>query len=387
MDHLFITRKNVHARYYKRLIGKLDLKCYLYVMGKPKINSLWHLKTAFKKNLDSVIEKQVIRKKAQSTIWHFKLIEKAYSFIVKVQEKLRFAKYIAVLKEYKPNSVIVWNGKKLPNITVVLAAKHLNIDVFYFENGLLPHTTTLDPTGVNASSSLNKTPEFYLKFDPENKLSFSPPELSQRGNHKKRQTFKNTELPKNYIFVAFQVPHDTQIASHSPWISSMEMLYDEVIKSTKPLNDPSLKIVFKEHPTWHKHYNHLYDKNDNAVFANGNLTSELIEHSKAVITINSTVGLEALLLNKKVITLGEACYNIEDLVLHASNSNELTSCLKKINEGWTFNQTLRDKFFTYLKYIYCIPGNRSKAEEEHVLAIKNRLNGSDTFSLTRNKES
>jgi capsular polysaccharide export protein len=345
-----------------------------------------YVRTACKKNFDDVIQKQIKRKKAQSEFWNIRIVEKVYTFVMKVHEKLRYAKYIALLKESKPKNVIIWNGKKLPNITVVMAAEHLKINVFYFENGLMPGTTTLDPKGVNASASLTRDPSFYLKFDPENKLSFSPPQLSQRGNHKKRQVFLDKDLPENYIFVAFQVPHDTQIASHSPWISSMEMLYDEVIKAVKSINDPSLKVVFKEHPTWHKHYESLYYKNDIGIFANGNTTSELIQQSKAVITINSTVGLEALLLNKKVITLGEACYNIEDLVLHANNSHDLIYCVKKINQGWTLNQILRDKFFTYLEHVYCIPGSRKEAEKKHLDAIRNRLNGSDSFSLSLNKK-
>jgi capsular polysaccharide export protein len=93
-----------------------------------------------------------------------------------------------------------------------------------------------------------------------------------------------------------------------------------------------------------------------------------------------------LLLNKKVITLGEACYNIEDLVLHANNSHDLIYCVKKINQGWTLNQILRDKFFTYLEHVYCIPGSRKEAEKKHLDAIRNRLNGSDSFSLSLNKK-
>lgn len=386
MEYLFISRKNLHAKYYKRLTKKLGSEYDLHVMGAPKVQALLYLKEAYNMDLKEVIENQLKRKKAKSKIWNTPLLEKLYFITMNIYEKFRFAKYLALLKNKKPKNIVVWNGKKLPNITAVLAAKRLNINVFYFENGLLPGTTTLDPKGVNAASSLSQNPNFYLNFDPKNILSFDLPTLSQRSNHRKRTDFDTKKLPDNFLFVAFQVPHDTQIASHSPWITTMEMLYIEVIKAVKKLDDPSLTVVFKEHPTWPKHYTSLYNKSDIAIFANGNHTPELIEKSKAVITINSTVGLEALLLNKQVITLGDACYNIEGLVLHAKNSEDLKNCLEKIQLGWEINPTLRDKFFTYLKHIYCIPGSRKEAGDIHIEAIKNRLNATDHFSSSQHEK-
>ncbi|MFT2097272.1 hypothetical protein ACMUMQ_02830 [Marinomonas sp. 2405UD66-6] len=385
MDYLFISRKNLHAKYYRRLTEKLGEGYNLHVMGMPKLQALMHLKEAYRKDFSKVIQNQIKRKKAQSKVWELFLIEAIYAKAMTFYEKLRFAKYLALFNEEKPENIVVWNGKKLPNITAVMAAEHLKVNVFYFENGLLPGTTTLDPQGVNAASSLSQDPKFYLNFDPKNTLSFTLPTLTQRANHKKRNEFGNKDLPDNFLFVAFQVPHDTQIASHSPWITSMEMLYEEVMKAVEAL-DLSLTVVFKEHPTWPKHYDSLYNKSDKAIFANGNQTPELIEKAKAVITINSTVGLEALLLNKQVITLGDACYNIDGLVQNAKNANELIESLKNIEQGWKANSALRDKFFTYLKHIYCIPGSRKSADKEHIEAVKNRLHHTDSFSLSLEKE-
>jgi len=377
MSYLFISRKNVHARYYKILTKRLQLDCELYVMGMPKWSALSYLKQAFSANFDQILNEQLQRKQAYNKIWNNPLLASLYSITLTFLERLRYAKYLAILKQKKPTHLVIWNGQKLPNITVVKAAKSLNINIFYFENGLLPDTVSLDPKGINFLSSLSKDPNFYLEYNLSD--TFSPPTITPRKSSKKRNKFSPIELPERYIFVPFQVPHDTQIVCHSSWVQSMEAFYDEVIKAVRNLKDPSLKVVFKEHPSWHKHYDSLYLKDPLGVFANGNDTVELIEKSVAVLTINSTVGLESLLLNKEVITLGDACYNIEGLVLHANNQQQLVNCLTQMNQGWKANDQLRMKFFSYLEYVYCIP-RISKDDPDHIQAVQERLIGSDSFS-------
>lgn len=357
MDYLFITRKNVHARYYKILVKHLNVSAQLYITGLPKLTSLLYLKQALSFDFSYIIQEQLRRKQAANPIWNNVGLSSFYTAILTGIERLRYAKSLAVLTEKKPDTVVIWNGRKLPNVTVDMAAKSLGIKVFYFENGLLPQTVSLDPKGVNYSSSLSNDPNFYLQFDPENELEFLAPEIVPRSNIKKRQKFQPTVLPERFIFVPFQVPHDTQIVCYSPWINSMEMLYDEVITAVKKLNDPSLKVVFKEHPSWHKHYLSLYDKEDIGIFANGNSTSELIEKAQAVVTINSTVGMESLLLKQRVITLGNACYNIEGLVLQAVNSQQLLDRLSEIDKGWQANTLLCEKFF-YLSKAYILHTSR-----------------------------
>ncbi|WP_418357755.1 capsular biosynthesis protein [Shewanella basaltis] len=380
MTYLFISRKNVHAKYYKKIIKKVSIDCQLHIMGMPKLTAVNYLKNAFNVDFESIVKSQLIRKRARSPIWGNPIVSAMYGFVLVFFERLRYAKYLALLNEVKPEFIVMWNGNKLPNITVAMAAKALCINQFYYENGLLPGTTSLDPRGINFNASLSREPSFYLNFDPQNVLEFSEPEIIPREDHKKRGTFDSTEIPERYIFAPFQVPHDTQIASFSPWIDSMEMFYDEVLKAVKSLNDPSLKVVFKEHPSWHKHYSHLYNKDPIATFANGNKTCDLIQCSEAVVTINSTVGLESLLLNKCVLTVGQACYNIEGLVKHADNAEQLSENLKAVIQGWEPNLQLRNKFFKFLEHVYSIPGVWKHTEDKHIKAIEARFTGRDEFA-------
>jgi capsular polysaccharide export protein len=385
MHFLFVSRRNVHARYYKKLISQLNISANIHLFGKPMLSALKYLPQALNTSFDDIIATQIKRKQAKNNMWKNHLLNMGYTFLLNIIECCRYAKYLALFDQQKPTHLVIWNGNKLPNVTVVKAAKRLGINVLYYENGLLPNTSCLDPQGVNFASSIKREREFYLNFELPDHINVHASELTPRANHKKRKQFVQSQLPARYIFVPFQVPHDTQIASYSPWIHSMEALYDKVMEAIETLNDPSLKVVFKEHPSWHKHYPHLYKKHPQARFANGNVTADLIDNAQAVITINSTVGIEALLMTQRVITLGQACYNIDGLVLHASNEQALSKHLSQITQGWQVDSHLRDKFFSYLKHVYSVQGRWQDCSKDHVEAVEKRLLGLDAFSQQVNE--
>lgn len=381
MSILFVSRKNVHVKYYNKLREQLGLPSKMHIMGKPSLSAFKYLNQAFSQPLDNIINSQYKRKMARSpSFWGRAEVRYPYKAILKLTERLRLAKYMALFNQEKPDFAIIWNGNKLPNQTVALAAKLSQVKLYFYENGLLPNTTSLDPAGVNQASSVPRTRDFYFNKNIETLPVFEPPKITAREQHKKRQAGDGIDLPERYIFVPFQVPHDTQVVCFSPWIDSMESLYHEVMSAVNQIGDPTLKIIFKEHPSWHKHFDDLYQKSTNAVFANHNDTEQLISGAEAVITINSTVGLEALQLGKKVITLGEACYNIDGLVLTSNNRSELIEHLKQLDH-WQPNLDLRNNYFRYLQYVYCVNGSWKKCTSEHVLAVNKRLTQDDLFAL------
>lgn len=380
MSLLFISRKNIHARYYKKIADRLEQPAQVHVMGKPMWRAVNFLHQAFQQPMDGIIQTQYKRKVAkQADLWRKPWVAKSYTAMLSVIERLRLAKYLALLEQEKPSRVVLWNGKKLPNQTVVLAAQLSGIPLYFYENGLLPGTTSLDPVGVNQAASVPKTREFYFSPQVESLPEFHSPALVARQAHKKRRSGQEIDLPERYVFVPFQVPHDTQVVCYSPWIDSMEALYQAVMQAVKELNDPELKVVFKEHPSWYKHYSHLYHKDSQALFANHNATEQLIDNAEAVITINSTVGLEALQLDKRVITLGQACYNIEGLVMTADGPQALTERIQALG-SWQPDHRLRNNFFRYLQHVYAIPGNWAACPNNHIQAVRTRLQHSDTFS-------
>jgi len=122
------------------------------------------------------------------------------------------------LIHYRPDYIIVWNGKKFYQEIALEVAKELNIKPIFFENGVLPNSTTMDFVGVNASNSLPREADFYRNLEYQNIAL--PQSLEVRVSKKEKKQF-DTKLPKEYIFIPFQVAYDTQIIQHSPWIRDM----------------------------------------------------------------------------------------------------------------------------------------------------------------------
>lgn len=382
MRILFVSRNSSHAKYYRKLFAQLNLDAQLHVTGWPRLGALKHLNRLPDFDSKEMLEHHLLRKKARHPkLFSSNLVCRLLCGYLKAIETLRFLKFIDVFQAEQPDKVVVWNGKKLPNQTVVCAAECLDIPVMFFENGLVPNTTCLDPKGVNYLSSLPKSPSFYLEREL---TGVALATIEQAKNHKKRLADSPIEsLPEEYIFVPFQVPNDTQVVVHSPWIKTMEQLFDEVMKAVDALPYSNLKVVFKEHPNWPKKFTHLHNAHAKAVFANNVKATELIQNAKATITINSTVGLETLQLRGKLITLGNACYALPGMVLAANSADQLVEQLGAVME-WQPNTHLIERFLDYVNGVYAIPQAWKRADKNHIQAIENRLLGCDEFSTQIN---
>lgn len=264
------------------------------------------------------------------------------------------------LKNNRPDVIACWNGNAPSYRAARLAANKLGISCFAFENGPLPNTTTCDARGVNARNSLPRNPAAYRQYSGP----LEPAEIAERAHH--ANTPKAIRLPERYIFAPFQVHEDTQLLAYSPEIPDMQTFFDWLSHAADTLNGT---IVVKQHPSCKQRYEFAHPR---IVFANGNNTESLIQLSDAVITVNSTVGLEAIALQKPVITLGAAFYNIAGLTLHANTKSDLVKQLEKVDE-WQFDEPLRQGFLRYVRQHYLLPGQWREASDEHCNAVATRL--------------
>ncbi|MDO6460452.1 hypothetical protein Q4485_07085 [Granulosicoccaceae sp. 1_MG-2023] len=380
MKILFVSRRNNQARYFRRLSAALPFASAVHILGSSvgpvppaSLRCGWRYQTG------EVVATQ-LRRRANKypRLAGQRWLTALYGALVAFKEKRRYARYHALLTRLRPASLGLWNGKKLPTVTIVAVARDLGVPVWFFENGLLPATCSLDHRGVNADSSLPREAAFYLDYRFAGGVPEPIAPLNPRAPVRQRRAAPPVDLPARFLFVPFQVPDDTQIVCHSPWIGSMEALFEEVMRARDALGEPDLKVVFKEHPSWPGHFDHLYQRHPDAVFANGNATPQLIERCEALLTINSTVGLEGLQLGKKVLVLGQACYRIDGLVLSADSARQLADALKALPQ-WQADQALRHAYLRFLNEVYCIPQKWSEASDLHFQAVARRLAGEDAF--------
>ncbi len=316
------------------------------------------------------------------------------------------------IDEHEIDVVCMFNGYHwIDRITTVLA-RQKKVETLFFEQGYFrPFTLTCDPNGINDLATIPRHAEFYksLSWDKNrlNKYLLNPEirdfkdvegenltqvaiikAASMLGSFLRvnpnlyahitffeavkyfmfKQVFKfrkpdTRALPKEYIFVPFQVSRDTQIF-YSSSIKSMEQLVDLLYANVESLNrklNRNIHLVFKEHPedmprNNYKALKKRYASKQNVMFVQKRSVSELIQKSLAVITINSTVGIEALAQYKRVITLGKAFYNIEGIVTHCKHHYQLDRVIEEVLQK-KVNETLISQFLYYLRFHYQIEGD------------------------------
>lgn len=240
-----------------------------------------------------------------------------------------------------------------------------------FEEGYLrPHFITLESGGVNAYSSLPREPEFYrhLPLQPELEVQCLKPstklriwhamwyyliswiyqaQFPQYQHHKvfspwyeakcwiragwRKQWYRykerhvmsllKTTLDKRYFLAILQVYNDSQIRNHSPYKDVRNYINDVMFSFSKKAS-PTDFLVFKHHPMdrGHRLYAPLikklskqYGVSNRVIYVHDLPMPRMLSHSKAVITINSTAGISALIHNKPLKVMGRALYDIKGL--------------------------------------------------------------------------
>lgn len=311
---------------------------------------------------------------------------------------------------------VVWGGFRFKESSIISYAKSKGIKVVIFEYGYFrPYSLTFETQGLNYDNSLPRTPEFYLdkykdlnvdqvnindlvlpksaifnaidpeleKAFPRRKKTLSLTNALKLKNivYKKIKALKSKsiDLHQRYIFVPFQVETDSQIIQFSQKIKSMKnlvALVSEAVEDYNEMFNDDIKVIFKPHPV---------DKSVNVDYIERNIscyksslisfnedTQDLINNSELVITINSTVGIEALINGKNVITLGDAFYNIDGLVKHCDDYDRLHLEIRE-SLSYVHNFELVFKYLKYLKEEYFSEIYYEGADSQSISDLCNRL--------------
>lgn len=368
---VFLSQSRRQTKQYQLLCKKADIKGSVINIKRQGVFGCfikagqWLLRNrgCIPKWIELQQVKNKIRGGGAGVLYNCLLILRIYRVLSRV---------VFEFEKSKANVLFVRNGAGYRQAPVIDWCKQQSISIVYIENGFLPSTIQMDGRGVNCNNSMPRNTDFYMKFSSRNKNT-PDKKLVQRKPKIIQSEFDAIELPEKYYFVPFQVPTDTQVLLNSPWIRSMEDFYEVLEKSIGFLPN-GFKFVIKEHPSSNIRLDNYYNRNKLIVFANSHNTQNLIENSKAVITLNSTVGIESLLLGKPVITLGDACYNIDGLVSHAESLdvfNSIISAPDKIH----YNKLLTDSFISWLDQVYLIPGKLRDFEssDSSCLKVKERI--------------
>lgn len=333
------------------------------------------------------------------------------------------------------DTFIMWNNNFLFDRIAFYYAQKNNKQKFILEQGSFrPFTLAVDNKGVNFESSIPKNKKFYDEILIDNKLFnnyLNQPIIAKQDDNiyydlfdykikrykkyirsiifgdsletkplkinkiliseikklkfdlvKKFINFgsSNINIKKDrYIFVPFQVETDSQIIYFSPKIKTMKelvLLMDEKLREYNNKFNDDLKLIFKSHPKDKRinmlEINKLINSNKNLFLVTKGDTDNYINNSELVITINSTVGIEALMKNKRVITLGKAYYNIDDIVLKCFNYDKLPKYIDKALNS-KFNQELLNKLLFFLRFKYFIEIYWENADHKSIIRLADHI--------------
>lgn len=242
------------------------------------------------------------------------------------------------------------------------------LDAWVFELGYVrPNFVSLERERVNARSSLNRPPEFYHSLPEVEGMPqvqretgirwrkwWKAPTFIQHaftnypiiaGPHKlqprpsyllaqvlglaRKHLYRFSERPilrrlhraPSYILVPLQVSSDSQISlgSHYP---GMEPFIADLITSFATHGRPQDVLAFKHHPRdrGYNHYGRLIRElaeahgiSDRVLYFHDGALGPILKRARAVLTINSTVGLQALYHGKPTKVLGQTFYNMPGL--------------------------------------------------------------------------
>lgn len=357
-----VSRK--HKKLFDNLSQELGIEFEYYRYRKKKIYFSLDIFYFFKKiDFIEAIDYSIKFFEAKKTTKIPKFILKIYFSIELFEKYIRYMLTFDSKKDY----YIFWNGKKPRHLIATQIVKLWNIKILYMENGLLPHRLVLDDKGINFSNSFPRYKDFFINY--KNNLEL-PVKLTPRIPKNIDKFNKTTDaLPEKFIFIPFQVDYDSQIVLYSPWIKNMRKLF---ILIRLLAQNSNYFFVIKEHPSSKKNYDDLHvesRKIKNILFMNGYSTQDLIEKSSAVLTINSTVGIESLLFKKRVIVIGNAFYAIDGIVKRARDKIELINIIKNLDK-WKIDESLIENFLKYLYYDYLIPTDKVSIKFKNLL-LKN----------------
>ncbi|WP_225790928.1 hypothetical protein [Pseudomonas sp. Marseille-P8916] len=257
----------------------------------------------------------------------------------------------SIIATYKPDKIVVWNGFTgyIANI-LRLIADNRKIPSAFLERGLLKNSLFIDRLGVNGASSLNEISGDWLDNFPISDLETQkiielfkiPPEQPEQSGNRRN------------IFFPLQVQLDTNIIMYSKYRSMRETFF-EIYEA---LNNSTSNFLVRPHPEELPDTLPNIPRFENVKVSTDETLDYWLEWSDLVVTINSTVGLEALIKGKRVISLGGSIYS----------SAGLTSSLSK--ELNLSNSQIRARLIKYLAYLTKSNLLLPDSEENHIAVSK-----------------
>ncbi|HEG0608184.1 TPA: glycosyltransferase, partial [Campylobacter coli] len=353
-NYMSYRHKN-HKIFYKNLA---NLKNYRI---KPLLN-----KSVLKNNILLLCsrEKLILNSLHGALVYIGNIISKNENYFFE-DEKFNQDKFLDFLKQNNINKILFPNpyGNE-KRLKIYKFVKSKNIGFICFDRGALPDSWFFDTDGFNYDSNLYNE-ENWNKVLNESQIleckeyinsiidgnNFLEKQGKRNFNYLKDKFFVDN---KKIVFVPLQVENDTVIKyfTYKPfdWSGFLDIINDIAFK----LKQTHIFLV-KKHPLDLKIAKSKY-KNLNFISNKTNII-DAISFCDVVVTLNSGVGLYAMIMNKPCINCANAFYSFQGLNFQAYNGDELLRFLVSdlkidYDKVLKFIWYLKNNFYSFGKSYY-----------------------------------
>lgn len=256
---------------------------------------------------------------------------------------------------------VAWNGLGGGRGAFLQGARDAGAATLHAELAPLPGRITLDAAGVNAEGSVPQEAAFFTAWagaEPQRRgegwRALGAQMVARPSRRADVGQGTGGDLPRTpFLFLPLQVPDDSQVTLFSGWCGGMDGFLSALAAALPHLPE-GWHLRIKEHPSAKRS---LADdlapllRSGRAVLDNASDSFAQVAASRGVVTLNSSMGLQAFFHDRPVIVLGRAFYALPGLVTPADSPAALRAAFAD-PAALTFDPALRAAFMNWLDQVY-----------------------------------
>jgi len=292
-------------------------------------------------------------------------------------------------EENRDAIAVSWNGLNGTRRVFMDGARDAGARTLYFELSPFSGRITVDPCGVNNANSLPREIGPYAAWAQESGRADGWREIRDTIQARKPSVHRADATPgrpltEPFIFVPLQVPGDSQLRLFGGAFRTVEATIEAAVAAARALPD-GWHLRLKEHPSSPVQFGDLIAQHTHPKIVLDNVTDTFaqVAAARAVITVNSSVGLEAMFFEKPVVALGECFWAIPGVVTHCPTVEGLVRLLKDPEALLSFDPGARSAFLSFLTQVYYpkLPHDGKDMVIDEVNKVRARLVGPDTLGF------
>jgi capsular polysaccharide export protein len=250
---------------------------------------------------------------------------------------------------------VAWNGLAGSRMAFLAGAKDAGAAVLHAELAPFPGRITLDSVGVNAEGSVPQEAPFYRDWAGKGDVWRAMGQgLQARVSRRSDVGQGGSALPETpFLFCPLQVPDDTQVTLFAGWCGGMAGFLAALGVAAGHLPE-GWHLRVKEHPSARQSLRPLLDpllQTGRVILDNSTDSFAQLTAARGVVTLNSSMGLQAFFHDKPVITLGRAFWAMPGLVMPATDQAALNAAFATA-ETLAYDPAFRAMFMNWLDQVY-----------------------------------